>query len=219
MRGPTSTPGQNNHLDTLLEQLNQREAVQAIISKIHQLGYSINIVADDSTWVSRFDIDTDRKACQITVGTQPMPTDAKRSRIFLDAAFSDSNILTYKTLHELGHLIAYILRDSEQITSLYRLAYDIRTGRRGGLTAMGNMPYYRSVVPTDPNQGPSREDLAELLGMYMYDPRYLALFLNTLKAEIPYKQAVVGLATITGDELQRIAGSINAIMTFMTARN
>ncbi|MFA6521812.1 MAG: hypothetical protein WCT53_05510 [Candidatus Gracilibacteria bacterium] len=136
-----------------------------------------NIVIDPST--PRCKIVDGAGGFQLTLGVLDIEEQERQTMIFEHERFTGEDGIVYKFNHELSHfIIGFLSEISDDFNSLYRLTFDSRSKGRGGFHMKGNQPKYKNQ--NKPFVYESREDIVELVNMYLLEPDYLKRFLDFL---------------------------------------
>ena len=133
---------------------------------------------DPNNWMSESD-STDG----ITLGTKPMSKGEKYRIMFNDEAFDYPSEVVYRLSHELSHkLITHIAikqNQSSEFNHLLSTLKDLNEKRGKVVTALASQEFYRSQGP----EVQGKEDMTELVSMYLQDPHYLKQYLSFLSNE------------------------------------
>lgn len=144
-------------------------------------------------WISR----SNAQHGSIHLGTLPLPSTDRLRLIFDDQNINYEQEITLRLLHETGHLFEakQIRSGSDSIQALLKTARAVRgVNRNLGLTAIGSLAFYDDSMRF-------REDTAELLSMYAFDPQYLRRYLSYLgDAANTAALNQVGIASVPGFE-------------------
>lgn len=157
-------------------------AGEAVFDALKRRGVidSRKITLDSTTWVSETSLVTGA----IKIGTARMSDSLRRQIIFEDQRFAGEREYTYRTIHEITHLLHPKLfgelkyknrtKDSSSIT-FFNTLVDMR--KHGiGLSSLGSLDFYRGRGAGEQ----ATEDHVELMNMFTIDPAYLERYLAFL---------------------------------------
>ena len=133
-----------------------------------------NLRIDPNTWRSEYN------RGNITLGTAPMSKEAKYRILFDDQKFNYQDEVIYRLSHEMSHGLLYYVAESmgqkNAFNYLLKTVVDLNNQKGKVFTALASQGYYRRQGAE--TQG--REDMTELINMYILDPNYLKRYLNFL---------------------------------------
>ena len=140
---------------------------------------------EPNTWASR----SDAIAQEIVVGAQPIPWPTRKKLIFDAKNHTYTDEITHRFLHEIAHGFIYANRESAGIHKLFDVASMARSRSQNlGLTAIGSLAPYN-------DQKRAREDTAELIAMYAFNPSRLQSYGHFLaNPQYEAERSRVGLA-------------------------
>ena len=143
--------------------------------------------------------------------------DNKQKLTYLDNLFSEKDLIVYRAIHEIAHIIYLHLLDQNNATllSLSDTIYDIRKNTKNkGLSSLGSLDKYKAKGLANGN-GPykygTREDIVELLSIYIYNQDYFQGYLTMLSTPTNFKNNS-GLVTIWNSLKRRIETSIKLLI-------
>jgi hypothetical protein len=171
-------------------------------------------------WVNHSDSNS-----RITLGTGEMDQIILEKVVFKPDLWKGEKHVIYRLSHEISHkLAAHISERDIGIQNLYGMLLDLR-GRKNpdknknlGLSMLGNLQMYKNAG----YKTQAKEDIVELLNMYILHPNYLKDFLNYLVTENKEKLKQQGLLKITQEVANiiytNIEKSLKPIMTIKISR-
>jgi hypothetical protein len=132
----------------------------------------------------------------ITLGTMPFDA-ATRAVFYEDIASRYSKQIVHTFTHELNHklLSKLFINKSNEFDDVFRVIRHIREQTPDqGLSLLASHEGYKEHGPHDK----AKEDLTELLSMYMMDPDYLKRFLTSLSSQDnEHERSQQGLTTLS----------------------
>lgn len=127
-----------------------------------------------NTWMSETYLDHEGKK-HIRLGTKPLTTYEADRLIYLPKEHASDGGIIYRFSHELAHEVAGIA-SRENSFGMF-CANIIRMRQAGnGLSALGSLDFYKHAGPAEQ----AKEDVTELVNMYLIDPAYLRSYLGFL---------------------------------------
>jgi len=164
-------------LFSLLE--SQYPNIFLIWSKLEKLGkVSKNRLSlDSTTWECESDTNDG-----ITLGTRPMPQAIKKSIIFEDQDQSYPDLIIYKLTHELSHkLIAHLVNHDKTAEEALLHLNSVLTILRQAHPDQGIIPLANISIYKASGAGiQAKEEITELVNMYLLNPNYLQRYLDFL---------------------------------------
>ena len=128
----------------------------------------------------------------ITMGTLPLPENLKKVVMFEEESFGNYETeKAYLLSHEISHKIAALIGTSEKgerFNNLYTTVINFRKTGGKGLSGLGSLDFYKRTdkrKTAEENaqiqaETQAREDLTELLNMYLWNPDYFKRFVEFL---------------------------------------
>jgi hypothetical protein len=140
-----------------------------------------DIQIDPSTWNSSSDSTTG-----IVLGTADFPVEQSENIVFENKRFNYQEQVAYRLIHELCHKLNYATFQHDPAFSGLMQKTQISREQTGqGFSALGSQFNYESQG----REVQGREDLVEMVNMYLIDPAYLQRFLQFLVNENPEDEA------------------------------
>lgn len=159
---------------------------------VEKYDFSINkLKLDTKTWVS-----SSRVPESMTLGLGEMPEEMRDIVLFDQGSFTPETELLYRFSHEMSHPIgAELSGASASFNSLYTTAVLSRSKYKKGFSGLGSLDFYGDRGP----ETQAKEDVTELLNMYLWKPEYLKQFLAFL-SDSSFKAERDRIGLITLDE-------------------
>ena len=158
---------------------NKYPNVHSAWEKLEQAGMvsKDRLILDNTTWQCQSD-----SSDSITLGTQSLPQEVKKRLIFEDRYKDYPDVIAYKLSHELSHKLITHLVDSDEtakrgLENLNAALAQLRqTHPDKGIIILANLANYKDAGPDIQ----SKEEITELVNMYLLNPNYLKKYLNLL---------------------------------------
>ena len=172
------------------------------------------LTLDNENWECTSD-----KTDGIVIGTQPMPEEIRKSIIFENQGYDYPHLMVYKLSHELSHkLVAYLITQSEvakrELEHLNAVFIQLRKDNPDkGIIPLANLSIYRE----EGAEIQSKEEITELVNMYLIDPEYLRRYLDFLtRDEYQTLRDKYGLIKIEPDVAQALFDTIDVSVKQIT---
>jgi hypothetical protein len=155
-----------------------------------------DISIDSTTWVSG------NTHTKLTLGIAPMDSAIKSMIIFEDQAFNYTDEVTYRFVHEVCHdVVSFMADHNEELINLNTSFIHLRQNNSAvGMTALGGLSYYQDKG----FEYQAREDIVELVTMFVWNPEYLQRYLDFISSAKQSDLTNLGLTKISDNTAKHI---------------
>lgn len=181
-----------------------------------------SLVLDEKTWISGSDSEMRNdgtKRAIVKLGIAPQTKEQSESLIYQDQDFKGDKNILYRLSHELCHQVLFTQANKEDgaLVGLLNGVNKIRKAQNKGFSPLGTLPFYEQRG----SETQAKEDLTELINMYVLKEGYLESFLGFLQAkQYSSDRAVLGLAAISSQSKENLLSNVsNGVESFLKDRS
>lgn len=148
----------------------------------------------------------------IELGTSELPEELKRKIIFDHSTFTYEDEILYRFAHEFSHKLAYKLTNADDVMGrMYTTLTEVRRNGDRGFSGLGSLDHYQGA------ETKAKEDITELINMYLWDPDYLNRYTNYLSDPTAIEERrSLGLVTVSQESSITLNSNIeNALQIWL----